>query len=125
MPTIAIIEDDASIARLLKRHLDSAGHTTHVEAAGEAALRWLASNDVDAVVCDLGLPTMSGAAVIEALRAEQRTMHLPIVVVSARITVADHTLALSAGADAFFEKPIKLKALDDELRRLLAARTSR
>jgi DNA-binding response OmpR family regulator len=68
---------------------------------------------------------MSGAAVIEALRAEQRTMHVPIVVVSARTTVADHTLALSAGADAFFEKPIKLKALDDELRRLWAARTTR
>ena len=51
-------------------------------------------------------------------------MELPIVVVSARTTVADHTLALSAGADAFFEKPIKLKALDDELRRLLAARNT-
>ncbi len=120
MPALLVIEDDVGIARLLTRQLEKCGYLVHHVGSGEDALAFLQNNDVDAVVCDLGLPGISGVVVVEALRAQEKTRRLPIVVLSARVSVQDHTLSLEAGADAFFEKPIKLKALHEGLRMLLA-----
>jgi two-component system phosphate regulon response regulator PhoB len=123
MQSVMIIEDDADIARLLARHLDHHGRRSRVLSSGEEALSILGNQEAalpDAVICDLGLPGISGIEVVEAIRAAERTARLPVVLMSARCTMQDHAMALSAGADEFFDKPLKLKALDEALTRLLA-----
>lgn len=121
MARVLIIEDDAAVANLLVKHFEKKmGFTAVWHGSGESALEWLKKGDVvDFVVTDLGLPGMSGASVVEALRAEPRTQSLPIIVCSARTSMQDHTLALEAGADLFLEKPLRLQRLESEVKRLM------
>jgi DNA-binding response OmpR family regulator len=134
---VLIIEDDGAAGRLLQKHLEKSGHVVVVAPSGEAGLmvlglhttavvtmpptpREFLAGAVELVVCDLGLPGMSGVSVIEAIRAEQHTAGLPVLVVSGRTSMQDHALALEAGADHYLEKPLKLKVFDDLVRDLLA-----
>ncbi len=136
MARVLIIEDDAAVAKLLHKHLETRRHEVEVAHSGEAGLialglhargtttvAPLASARVpELLVCDLALPAMSGAAVIEIVRAEATTRLLPIVVVSGRAAVHDHALALEAGADVFLPKPVRLKELERVVDELLARR---
>jgi DNA-binding response OmpR family regulator len=124
MPRILLVEDDRAVQKLMAKALASLGEV-QVFATGEDALRALkesADVAVDAVILDLGLPGMSGVRVCEILRAEQACALAVIVVVSGRTSVADHALALEAGADHYLQKPIRPRQLEEELRRLLAER---
>ena len=126
MPTLLIIEDDDSLAKLIQRHFERLKFTIVWKATGEDALAHVQNGGaVDAVVCDLGLPGMGGARVVESLRSEQGTSLVPIIICSGRSSIQDHTLALEAGADAFLVKPVAAKLLEDELTRLLAERAAR
>ncbi len=128
MPNLLIIEDDEDMAKLIQRHFERAGFSCVWKSSGEATLAWVQTDAVkagpplDAIVCDLGLPTMGGARVVELLRYEPVTSRAVIAVCSGRGSMQDHTLALEAGADLFLEKPVKMKNLEDELRRLLSVR---
>lgn len=136
MARVLIIEDDVAVAKLLHKHLETRRHEVEVAHSGEAGLIALGLNArgtttvvplpstrvPELLVCDLALPAMSGAAVIEIVRAEATTRLLPIVVVSGRAAVQDHALALEAGADVFLPKPVRLKELDRVVEELLAGR---
>lgn len=118
-----IIEDDAGVAKLLSKHFEKCGFLTVWHGSGEDALGWIKKGDVvDIVVCDLGLPGMSGTQVVDALRSDEATSKLPIIVCSARTSMQDHAMALEAGADLFIEKPMRMKHIEDEVRRLLSGR---
>jgi two-component system response regulator PhoP len=118
------IEDDRALHKLAEKHFAKRGFAVVFADTGEQGLQAAAAG-VDAVVVDLGLPGMSGVRVIEALRADERTARIPILVVSGRTDVQDHALALESGADGFHPKPVKWPALEGELTQLLAARESR
>jgi DNA-binding response OmpR family regulator len=122
--TILLIEDDASAAKALSKHLEKVGHTVLALSSGEAALAYLDAEAQlpDAVLCDLGLPGVSGVVVVEAIRASDRSAKLPVICSSSQKGMHDHALALEAGADAFIEKPIKPATLEATLARLLAGR---
>jgi DNA-binding response OmpR family regulator len=134
---VLIIEDDAAAARLLQKHLEKHDHQVVVAGSGEAGLLVLglpvgmsvtvpptpASFSPSLLVCDLSLPGMSGAMVIETLRAEDTTRSLPVLVVSGRSAVQDHALALEVGADAFLPKPLRMKDFDDAVAGLLQGRS--
>lgn len=94
-------------------------HVTDVD-NGEAALKWLEDHDPPGLVClDLALPAMSGFRVCEQIRSVSRTERVPVLVITARTSVQDHTFALEVGADSFLEKPFKLKDFEDEVTALL------
>lgn len=124
MKKLLYIEDDRALHKLATKHFEQRGVTVACAETGEAGLR-VATDGVDAVVVDLGLPGMSGVRVIEALRADERTARVPIVVVSGRGDVQDHALALECGADAFHMKPARWPALEQELTQLLGERGRR
>ena len=124
MPSLLYIEDDRAQHKVVQRQLEKRGFTVVCADTGEEGLK-IAQGDIDAVLVDLGLPGMSGVRVVEALRADERTARLPIVVLSARSGVNDHALALESGADAYHRKPVQWPALEAELLRLLQDRTTR
>ncbi len=82
-PCILILEDDPDVARLISMMLDNAGFETEMTYSAAQALACLARKSYDAVTVDLKLPGPSGAAFISALRGDERTSHLPVVVISA------------------------------------------
>lgn len=119
---IVVVEDDVNLRKMLMRHLEKLGFAVLGFDAGEAALEHLEKSDAPCLVClDLALPAMSGFRVCEAIRSLPKTRSVPVIILTARTTVQDHTFALEVGADAFLEKPFKLKDLEDEVKRLVKA----
>ena len=119
--TVLIVEDDPTLRKMIGKHLEKMGFLIVEVDNGEAALTWLDANTPPALVClDLALPAMSGFRVCEQIRSSPRTRTLPVLVITARTSVQDHTFALEMGADAFLEKPFKLKDFEHEVRTLVA-----
>lgn len=117
---VLVVEDDATLRKLIVRHLQKLGHVVHEAGDGEAALKWLDANPPPSLIClDLALPAMSGFRVCEQIRSSTATREVPVLVITARTTVQDHTFALEMGADAFLEKPFKLKDFENEVKALL------
>jgi len=102
---ILVAEDDHDIAELISHYLKKAGWTAHVAAAGDQALAYVRNHPVDAVILDLMLPGMSGLDVCQALRSDQATADVPVIMLTARAEEADRVRGLELGADDYVAKP--------------------
>ena len=113
---VLVVEDEQRLATLIRRALTEEGHAVDVVGDGEAALAWVAGADYDVVVLDVMLPGMDGIAVCRGLRS--RRIHTPVLLLTARDTVADRVRGLDAGADDYLTKPFALMELAARLRAL-------
>ena len=103
MKTILIIEDDISIARLIKTHVSFAGYEAVIAQDGEIALVMLEEEKYNLVILDLMLPHVDGEMVLESIKKLQ----LPVIVVSAKSSLVDRVRLLRAGADDYITKPFE------------------
>jgi two-component system, OmpR family, alkaline phosphatase synthesis response regulator PhoP len=111
MPRILVVEDDADIAELLAHYLQRAGHTVDRLPSGDAVLARVRSTAPDLVILDLMLPGMDGLSVCRALRANDDTAGLPIIILTARGEEADRVSGLELGADDYVTKPFSPREL--------------
>jgi DNA-binding response OmpR family regulator len=102
---ILVAEDDRDIADLISHYLKKAGWTTHLAPAGDQALAYVRNHPVDVVILDLMLPGMSGLDVCQALRADEATAGIPIIMLTARAEESDRIRGLEMGADDYVAKP--------------------
>jgi len=102
---ILVAEDDRDIADLICHYLKKAGWTTHLASAGDQALAYIRNHPVDVVILDLMLPGMSGLDVCQAVRADQATAALPVIMLTARSEEPDRIRGLEMGADDYVAKP--------------------
>lgn len=116
---VLIIEDDASIAQIIRILLEEAGHEVVHATDGQAGLDRAARERFDLFVLDLLIPRVHGYEVIQRLRASFRTRRVPIVVLSAKAYPPDQRKAMEVGADAFLAKPFEVDALTALVQRLL------
>jgi CheY-like chemotaxis protein len=119
MSRILVIEDDAAIREMLVRRLALRGYTIEQAHDGEQGLEMIRAAVPDLVLVDHGLPGMSGWDVVRALRAMPAYAALPIIALTAHAGEPTRKDAMGAGCTAFFTKPVDMKALDQELHRLL------
>jgi two-component system, OmpR family, response regulator len=117
MPHLLIVEDDDLLRDGLGTLLSQAGHTVTSAADGQAALTLLQTSRFDGVILDLGLPLVSGIAVLQWIR--QRLNALPVLILTARDGVEDRVLGLNAGADDYLTKPFSIDELQARLGALL------
>jgi DNA-binding response OmpR family regulator len=87
----------------------------------EEALRWLAEDDICALVTDLHLPHMDGFELIEAVRAHPRRSTLPILVISGDSDPRTPARLAGLGANAYFSKPYSPAEVRSRLEQLLDA----
>jgi len=113
---ILVVEDDAPLAKIVKKSLESGGHTVEVAVDGQAGLDLGRQRSHDAVVLDIQLPKVNGMDVCRMLREDGN--HVPIIMLTARGTVADRINGLDAGADDYLPKPFSLAELQARLRAL-------
>lgn len=116
--TILLVEDDASLSRLLAEELEADGYTVRVAGSMADARARLAEHVPDLVVSDLRLPDGDGLQILGLL--QHRAGHVPFVVITAFGTVDQAVEALKAGADDFLTKPLSTDHLRLKIRRLLA-----
>jgi two-component system response regulator PhoP len=114
---LLLIEDDAILRIGLQRQLQADGYRVDVAADGEDGLFQAREYPVDLAIVDLGLPKLSGLAVVQTLRADGRT--LPILILTARGSWQDKVKGLEAGADDYLVKPFEYPELAARVKALL------
>jgi DNA-binding response OmpR family regulator len=119
--SLVVADDEPDILRLLERRLSRRGYAVVTAADGRAALDAVRRMTPNAVVLDRLMPGMSGEEVCAALKADERTAGIPVVLVSAQASEQEIVQGFDSGADDYLTKPIDLDALDERLRRLVAA----
>lgn len=101
---ILVIEDNRELGASLTRLLRSRGHEVALAADGRAGLQMALAEPPDVLVLDLTLPGMDGLRVCQRLRAEA-DRHIPILMLTARDTLADKLEGFATGADDYLVKP--------------------
>jgi len=115
---LLIVDDDASLLRLLQMRLSGAGYSVTTEVSAEAGLASVERERPDLVITDLKMDGMDGHGLLSAL--QQRQPGLPVLLLTAHGTIPDAVQATQNGAIAFLTKPIEREALLREIERGLA-----
>ena len=113
---ILVVDDDPEILNLLKRGLAYAGYTIDTAGDGSEALAKAMEREPDLVVLDIMMPELDGIEVCKRLR---QASDLPILMLTAKGTVADRIAGLDSGADDYLVKPFSLDELLARVRALL------
>ncbi len=117
---VLVVDDDPAVSGALNRALRLEGYEVSVAADGPPALEEIAIRPPDAVILDIGLPTIDGLDVCRRLRAADNDT--PVLMLTARDAINDRVQGLDAGADDYLVKPFALAELLARLRALLRRR---
>jgi len=117
--TILIIEDEPDVLDLLVYHLRRAGYRTECCGDGAAGLTKALDTPPALIVLDLMLPGMEGTAVCQRIKADPRTAHVPVLMLTARAEEVDRILGLELGADDYVTKPFSPREVVLRVKRLL------
>jgi DNA-binding response OmpR family regulator len=114
---LLLVEDNRLLRTSLMRGLSEDGFVVDAAETGQAALDRLACRDVEAVILDLGLPDINGAAVLDFIRTHE--IMAPVLVLTARDATRTRVDALERGADDYLVKPFHYDELVARLRAML------
>ncbi len=103
--TILIVEDNQESIDLLVYFLQPAGYTILTASDGYQAIEMVENHAPDIILLDIMLPGLDGYEVCERLKKNERTFHIPIIMITALKELKDKIRALEAGADDFISKP--------------------
>ncbi len=110
---ILLAEDERDLGEWLARALEQAGFRVDWLDDGRLVERALDGGDFDALVLDLGLPGRGGHEVLKRIRV--RDQRLPVLILTARDSLAERVSTLNEGADDFLAKPFALAELEARL----------
>ena len=119
---ILVIEDEKKLAREIGQSLAHAQHEVRLAGTGEEGFFLLNAEPFALVILDLMLPGRDGIDILTTLR--RRHLTLPVIIMTARDTVADRVLGLDSGADDYLVKPFDLAELQARVRALLRRGTA-
>ena len=124
-----IVDDIPTNVRLLEARLSAEYYDVLTASSGAEALEVCQRDEVDIILLDVMMPGMDGFEVCSRLKADKKTSHIPVLMVTALDQPSDRVHGLEVGADDFLTKPVddvqlmarvkslvRLKALTDELR---------
>ena len=113
--TVLVIENDQSFAKVLLDMARDKGYKGVVELDGEAGLKAAREVRPDAITLDIDMPGMDGLQVLDRLKRDPETRHVPVHIISG---VEQRRAGLKAGAIAYLEKPVSKEGLDAAFARI-------
>ena len=119
MPTILVMDDDPVIQKLLSVNFEMEGYRVVTASDGVEGLGRVAAEPPDLVLLDVMMPKMDGIAVLRALKADQQTANIPVLMLSAKAQATDISGGLDAGADDYITKPFDPLELLDKVAALI------
>jgi len=121
MARLLVIEDDPAVSMLLRLILENDGHEVLVAEDGSRGVAVATRRSPDAIILDVMMPFMDGFAVLEALREDERTAKVPVMMLSAIQEEALKERCYRLGAQTFVRKPFDAEMLLATVHELLAA----
>ncbi len=116
---ILIVEDDADIVEMIGYNLKKEGYRVASVLDGERAVYSAKRDKPDLIILDLMLPGMDGLEVCRALRKNELTAHIPIIMLTAKSQEADKVVGLELGADDYMTKPFSPRELIARIKAVL------
>jgi two-component system, OmpR family, alkaline phosphatase synthesis response regulator PhoP len=111
MARVLVIEDEPSVARLVQLIVELEGHEVLIADDGSRGFAMAQRQVPDAILLDLMMPIMDGFAALQALREDERTSHIPVVVLSAIAKESAKERCIDLGAQAVVSKPFDTEEL--------------
>ena len=108
---ILVIDDDPGMQRFLKEALESEGYEVTIASNGMQGLFSAQQDAPDVAILDVMLPGLDGFEVCHRLRADPRTSHLPVMMLTGTEREIDRQTGEKVGANKFLSKPIELQLL--------------
>jgi two-component system phosphate regulon response regulator PhoB len=121
---VLIVEDEEEIQELVAYNLSREGFRTSIAGSGEDALKKVRAERFDLVVLDLMLPGMDGLDVCRTLKKEEKTMAIPVIMLTAKGEESDIVTGLELGADDYIVKPFSPKILVARIKTVLRRKSA-
>jgi len=121
MAKILVVEDDPDIMRIITHALRGAGHLVIPAYGGEDALRKVQQHLPDLVITDLAMPKVSGVELIQGIKKNPATRHIPCVAVTAHVWEFLAQSAGDAGCEGYLGKPFTHRQLVEFVNKHLPA----
>ena len=118
-PLVLVADDDPDILRLISLRLERAGYDVVAARDGEQALEAAIGRSPDLALLDVMMPKLDGYEVTERLRDNERTRHVPVILLTARVQEADIARGIDAGADDYVKKPFSPRELSEHVQAAL------
>ncbi|MEH6772454.1 MAG: response regulator [Cereibacter changlensis] len=116
---VLVVEDEDNIAMALDYLMTREGYEHDRISNGAAALGHIRETRPDLVLLDVMLPEVSGYEICQGVRLDPSLAQVKILMMTARGSTIERKKGMALGADGFISKPFELKALREEVRRLL------
>jgi signal transduction histidine kinase/DNA-binding response OmpR family regulator len=120
-PVLLVVEDNPDVVAYLTGLLGKT-YETHVATDGRAGIEKALELVPDIIISDVMMPEKDGYEVCETLKNDERTSHIPIILLTAKATDADRLTGLRRGADAYLMKPFNKEELFVRLKKLVELR---
>lgn len=109
MKKVLVIEDEKDLAELLAFNLEKEGYAAQCVHDGKQGLELAAAEPPDLILLDLMLPGLLGTEICKALRKDQRTARIPIIMITAKGDEIDRVVGFEVGADDYIVKPFSMR----------------
>jgi DNA-binding response OmpR family regulator len=118
-PLVLVADDDQDILSLVALRLERSGYDVVAAGDGQQALTAALERGPDLAVLDVTMPKLDGYQVTERLRDDERTRHMPVILLTARVQESDIARGIEAGADDYVKKPFSTQELRDRVQAVL------
>ena len=117
-PLILLVEDDDEVIEFIRINLHHK-YTFLTAANGQEAFDMALEKSPDLVISDIRMPVMDGLSLCESLKENAKTVHIPVILLTAKTMSEERIEGLQYGADAYLYKPFKMELLETRIENLL------
>lgn len=125
IPTVLLVDDNPELLKLVSLRLESNGFKVRTASNGEEALDSIKKDIPDIIILDIFMPAMDGYQVLQKLRSDNKTVDIPIIMLSAAFSPQEKSKALDLGADDYVAKPYQPEEFISRVNALLRRAHSR